>query len=139
MKMTRGRVEDLDAALDLRKMAKILDKVGELFEEENLTADEAVWASALCYLWVFGTTDSFANPELLNAAARALLREASDVLESLPDPDEEIPAGVTDDDEDEDDDEEDEPEGESEYHTPEDEHTLEPGFDDGTEIPDAGE
>jgi phosphopantothenoylcysteine synthetase/decarboxylase len=130
-------VEDLDTALDLRKMARIIDKVGELFEDENLTADEAVWAAALGYLSVFNSTDSFANVELLNNAARALLREASDVFESLPEPGEKgDPAPDEPDDEDELDDED---EDDEEAPEPYDEHVQEPEVDDGTEIPDAGQ
>lgn len=86
MRMKKGLVEDLDTAIDLQKMAFVIDRIGELFEEEGLTADEAVWAAALSYLSTFNATDQFANTELLNSAARALLREASDVFDSLPEP-----------------------------------------------------
>lgn len=85
MRMKKGSVEDLDTAIDLRKMAHIIDKIGALMEAANLSSDEAVWAAALAYLSTFNATDSFANTESLNAAARALLREASDVFDSLPD------------------------------------------------------
>ena len=135
MRMKRGHVEDLDTAIDLQKMAQVIDRVGELFEEENLTADEAVWAAALTYLSIFNATDSFANAEFLNSAARALLREASDVFESLPEPGETLtPSDDEPDDEEEpEDDELEEEREEIEELEPGDEHTR------GTEIPDAGE
>jgi hypothetical protein len=141
MRLKTGLVEDLDTAVDLQKMARLVDKIGELFEEEDLTADEAVWAAALGYLSIFNATDSFANTELLNTAARALLREASDVFESLPEPGEKVePSGEP---EPDDDDDDDEPEPEEEELEEElDEEDLEPpdapGVE-GTEIPDAGE
>lgn len=135
MRLKKGMVEDLDTAIDLQKMARVIDKIGELFEDEQLTSDEAVWAAALGYLSIFNATDSFANAELLNAAARALLKDASDVFESLPEPGEVLEApgaeaglegpneddeGTVDDDEDDDD-------------TDDDEDDLEEGLDENGE------
>ena len=84
MRLKKGQVEDFEDALDLEKMARVVDRVQEVFEEFSLSADEALWASALSYLGTFNSTDDFASTELLVVAARAHLREAGDVFESLP-------------------------------------------------------
>jgi hypothetical protein len=137
--MKKGLVEDLDTAIDLQKMAFVIDRIGELFEEEGLTADEAVWAAALSYLSTFNATDQFANTELLNSAARALLREAGDVFDSLPEPgtEGELEEGELEEGEPEKEEEEDlpeQPEEEREEAWHEDEN-AEP---ESTEIPHAG-
>lgn len=143
MRMKKGLVEDLDTAIDLQKMAFVIDRIGELFEEEGLTADEAVWAAALSYLSTFNATDQFANTELLNSAARALLREASDVFDSLPEPGTE---GELEPDTEEEPDEEEleDEELEDEEPHPEEEreeswHEDEDAEPESTEIPHAGE
>ena len=139
MRMKKGLVEDLDLAIDLKKMARLVDRVGEVFEEEDLTADEAVWAAALTYLSIFNATDDFANAGLLNAAARALLKEATDVFESLPEPGAEGAEAPVQGEEEEEEEEEDEDEDEEEEEEEGDEgEGAEAGVEaDGTEIPDA--
>lgn len=139
--MKKGLVEDLDTAIDLQKMAFVIDRIGELFEEEGLTADEAVWAAALSYLSTFNATDQFANTELLNSAARALLREASDVFDSLPEPGTE--GELEEDEPEEDEPEEEEEEEEDLPEQPEEEreeawHEDEDAQPESTEIPHAG-
>lgn len=144
MRMKKGLVEDLDTAIDLQKMALVIDRIGELFEEEGLTADEAVWAAALSYLSTFNATDSFANTELLNSAARALLREASDVFDSLPEPGTEGEPELDTEEEEPEEDESEEEEEEDLLEQPEEEreeawHEDEDAEPESTEIPHAGE
>lgn len=98
-RLTRGSEEDEKDALDLRLMSQRIDELLERFEEEGLTANEALWTSAVLFLSVFNATDAFANSELLSAAARSLLKEAVEIFESLPEPDEYEDADETENDE----------------------------------------
>lgn len=128
MRLKRGTFDDYETAIDLGKLSLLIDRVGEVFEEENLTRDEALWAAVLFYLSIYNSTDDFANTALLGSAARALIRDALDVFEELPDPyddgDEDGSEGVGGaeaDAEPEEADEEDDPEDEA----PEDDEDLE--------------
>ncbi len=86
-RLKRGSAEDIDSAVDLDKMVVVMDAVQLVFEQHDLNGDEAVWAAALSFLATYDATDSFADAEHLGVAARALLKEAVEVFESLPSPD----------------------------------------------------
>lgn len=115
-RLKKGTAEDLESALDLEKMALVTDRVQEIFEEFALSEDEALWAAALSFLGTFNSTDEFADTSHMVVAARAFLKEAGDVFESLPTGEEEDNGTLIEDDDEEDDagdDEDGEPEVEA--------------------------
>lgn len=106
-KLKRGSAVDAELAIDLDVMNQRIEELLEKFEQENLSRDEALWTAAVFFLAVYNSIEEFANSELLGAASRALLKEAVDVFDSLPNVDE-------DEDEDEEVEEEEEEEEEQE-------------------------